>query len=71
MFRTHRPAGSHEDQRLAMDRVSILDVLRWLAAAQDDELLITLIVNPHCPYRDEPRVHKRRPKQYPPMHPSV
>jgi hypothetical protein len=54
-----------------MDRVSILDVLRWLAAAQDDELLITLIVNPYCPYRDEPRVHKRRPKQYPPMHPSV
>ena len=65
MFRTHRPAKSNDDQRLAMDRISFLDVLRWLAAAQDEELLITLVVNPHRPYRHEPRVRKQRPQQYP------
>jgi hypothetical protein len=49
-------------------------VRRWLAAARDDELLITLVVNLHRPYRDEPRVRKRRPKPYPLMkntHPEL
>ena len=54
-------------QHVDMDRISFLDALRWLAAARDDEILITLVVNPHRPYRYEPRVRKRRPKQYPLM----
>jgi hypothetical protein len=54
-------------QHVAMDRVSCSDALRWLAAARDDELLVPLVVNPHRPYRYEPRVRKRRPKQYPLM----
>ena len=50
-----------------IERISFLDTLRWLAAARDDEILITLVVNPHRPYRYEPRVRKRWPKQYPLM----
>jgi hypothetical protein len=54
-------------QHVDMERISFLDALRWLAAARDGEMLITLVVNPHRPYRYEPRVRKRRPKQYPLM----
>ena len=54
-------------QHIAIDRISFIDALRWLAAARDNELLITLVVNPPRPYRYEPRVRKRRPKQYPLM----
>ena len=54
-------------QHVDIDRISFLDALRWLAAARDGENLITLVVNPHRPYRYEPRVRKRRPKQYPLM----
>jgi len=54
-------------QHVAIDRISFIDALRWLAAARDNELLITLVVNLPRPYRDEPRVRKRRPKQYPLM----
>jgi hypothetical protein len=34
---------------------------------RDNEPLSLLVVNPHRPYRYEPRVRKRRPKQYPLM----
>jgi Transposase DDE domain len=54
-------------QQVAIDRISFIDAARWLAAARDDELLSLLVVNPHRPYRYEPRVRKRRPKQYPLM----
>lgn len=54
-------------QHIAIDRISFIDALRWLAAARDNELLITLVVNPPRPYRDEPRVRKRRPQPYPLM----
>ena len=54
-------------QHVAIDRISFIDALRWLATARDNELLITLVVNPHRPYRYEPRVRKRRPKPYPLM----
>jgi len=54
-------------QHVDIDRISLIDALRWLAAAWDDELLITLVVNPHRPYRDGPRVRKRQPKPYPLM----
>ena len=54
-------------QQVAIERISFIDALRWLASAQDDEPLPALVVNPHRPYRFEPRVRKRRPKQYPLM----
>ncbi len=54
-------------QRVGMERISFIDALRWLASAQDDEPLPALVVNPHRPNRYEPRVRKRRPKQYPLM----
>ena len=54
-------------QHMAIDRISFVDAARWLAAARDEESLPWLVVNPHRPYRYEPRVRKRRPKQYPLM----
>lgn len=51
-------------QHVSTERISFIDALRWLASAQDDELLPTLVVNPHRPGRYEPRVRKRRPKPY-------
>jgi hypothetical protein len=52
-------------QQVPIDRISFIDAARWLAAAYDDEALPRLIVHPHRPSRYEPRVRKRRPKQYP------
>jgi hypothetical protein len=54
-------------QHVAIDRISFIAAARWLAAARDDEPLSLLVVNPHRPYRYEPRVRQRRPKQYPGM----
>ena len=54
-------------QQVDIDRISFIDAARWLAAARDNEPLSLLVVNPHRPYRYEPRVRKRRPKQYPLM----
>jgi hypothetical protein len=54
-------------QQVDIDRISFIDAARWLAEVRDDEPLSLLVVNPHRPYRYEPRVRKRRPKQYPLM----
>jgi hypothetical protein len=54
-------------QQVAIDRISFVDAARWLASARDEESLPWLVINPHRPYRYEPRVRKRRPKQYPLM----
>src|SRR5215468_662377 len=54
-------------QQVDIDRISFVDAARWLAAARDEESLPWLVMNPHRPYRYEPRVRKRRPKQYPVM----
>lgn len=51
-------------QQVAIERISFIDALRWLAWAHDDEPLPALVINPHRPYRYEPRVRKRRPKPY-------
>jgi len=52
-------------QQVPLERISFIDAMRWLAAARDEEVLPLLIINLHRPYRYEPRVRKRRPKQYP------
>jgi hypothetical protein len=54
-------------QQVAIERISFIDAMRWLASAQDDEPLPALVVNSHRPNRYEPRVRKRRPKPYPLM----
>jgi hypothetical protein len=51
-------------QGVTLERISFVDALRWLASAQPGTELIELIVNPYRPNRYEPRVRKRRPKQY-------
>jgi hypothetical protein len=55
-------AGDH--QGVATDRVSFIDALRWLQGAEEGEEMPELVVNPLRPGRYEPRVKKRRPKQY-------
>ena len=49
------------------DRISFVDALRWFQTGKPGCELIDLIVNPRRPGRFEPRVVKRRPKQYPLM----
>jgi hypothetical protein len=56
-----------ERQEVATDRVSFIDALRWLRSAEAGEEMPELVVNPLRPGRYEPRVRKRRPKQYPVM----
>jgi hypothetical protein len=52
-------------QRVALERISFVDALRWLSTARPGEPLPPLGVNPHRPDRIEPRAVKRRPKPYP------
>jgi Transposase DDE domain len=54
-------------QGVDVERVSFVDALRWLAQARPGDDLPELVVNPERPGRYEPRVRKRRPKQYPLM----
>ena len=51
-------------QGVALDRISFIDALRWLATARPGADLPDLVINPHRPNRAEPRVVKRRPKSY-------
>ena len=52
------------EQHLPHDRLSFVDALRWLAVACEHRTELELLVNPLRPGRFEPRVKKRRPKQY-------
>ena len=54
-------------QGVDVERISFVDALRWLAQARPGDALPELVVNPDRPGRYEPRVRKRRPKQYPLM----
>lgn len=51
-------------QGVPLDRISFVDGLRWLRDTPLGELLTDLVVNPSRPDRVEPRVRKRRPKEY-------
>ncbi len=51
-------------QKVAVHRISFIDALRWLKSAQPGDDLTKLVVLPDRPNRYEPRVKKRRPKQY-------
>ncbi len=51
-------------QGVEADRISFIDALRWLLEAEPGGGLPELVVNPVRPGRYEPRVKKRRPKQF-------
>jgi Transposase DDE domain len=51
-------------QKVPLDRISFIDALRWLRDAHADTLLSPLVINPARPGRIEPRVLKRRMKEY-------
>jgi len=51
-------------QRIAVERISFVDALRWLRTARPGPALPKLIVLPVRPHRHEPRCVKRRPKGY-------
>jgi DDE family transposase len=51
-------------QGVEPDRIGLLDALRWLIGSEGDGDLSVLVVNPSRRGRVEPRVVKRRPKQY-------
>ena len=54
-------------QGVDVRRISFIDALRWLQSASPGDALPKLFVNPLRPNRIEPRVRKRRPKEYPLM----
>lgn len=51
-------------QQVPLDRISFIDALRWLRDTQPHAPLTALVVNPVRPDRIEPRVLKRRMKEY-------
>ncbi|MBC7854481.1 MAG: transposase [Pirellulaceae bacterium] len=51
-------------QGVPPERISFVDALRWLATAQPGEELPELVINPSRPGGVEPRVRKRRPKEF-------
>jgi hypothetical protein len=54
-------------QQVDVRRISFIDALRWMQTAQSGDDLPHLVVNPLRPHRLEPRVRKRRPKEFPLM----
>jgi hypothetical protein len=54
-------------QEVPLDRISFIDAWRWLSSGDLNRPLPTLIVNPKRNGRNEPRVRKRRPKEFPLM----
>jgi Transposase DDE domain len=50
-------------QGVEPDRVSLVDAVRWMIGVEEADPSV-LVVNPSRPGRVEPRVVKRRPKQY-------
>jgi hypothetical protein len=51
-------------QEVAPERISVIDTIRWLIGVEGEGDVTVLVVNPVRPGRVEPRVVKRRPKQY-------
>lgn len=51
-------------QNVDINRISFVDALRWLQSARTGDELSDLVVLPSRPNRFEPRVKKRRDKNY-------
>jgi len=54
-------------QGVPPERISFIDALRWLATAQPGDALPNLVILSQRPGRVEPRIRKRRPKDFPVM----
>jgi hypothetical protein len=54
-------------QHITVERLSVLEALRWRGAPPTGMSLMALRVNPKRPPRGAPRVKKRRPKSVPLM----
>lgn len=54
-------------QAVPVERISFIDAWRWLRHSRPGRMLLDLVVNPLRPGRLEPRVRKRRPKEFPMM----
>jgi len=52
---------------VALNRIGFVDAIRWLTNPQGGGDAGQILINPSRPDRVEPRVRKRRPKQYPLM----
>ena len=57
-------AESAQAQGVAPERISVIDTIRWLIGTEGERDVTVLVVNPVRSGRVEPRVVKRRPKQY-------
>jgi hypothetical protein len=57
-------AEAARQQQVPPSRISFADALHWLQEARPGDELPRLKVNPERPNRVEPRVRKRRPKQF-------
>jgi hypothetical protein len=57
-------AESARARGVAPERISLVDAVRWLVGPDGGEDVAALLINPSRPGRVEPRVVKRRPKQY-------
>ena len=55
---------SAEHQQLDVNQISFIDALRWLKSAVVGDKPESLVVLPERPDRFEPRVKKRRAKNY-------
>jgi len=53
-----------EEQHTTVSSISFVDALRWLTESCREVSPLRLVTHPHRPNRHEPRVRKRRPKQY-------
>jgi hypothetical protein len=51
-------------QDVPVERISFIDALRWLQSASPGAAWPRLVITPFRPNRFEPRIVKRRPKQY-------
>ena len=51
-------------QQVAVSRISFASALHWMRCAKAGDPLLRLAIAPHRPNRMEPRVRKRRPKEY-------
>jgi hypothetical protein len=58
---------SASQQSVAVDRIGFVDAIRWLTNPEPGGDASQILVNPSRPDRVEPRVRKRRPKQFPLM----
>jgi hypothetical protein len=60
-------AAAAARQKVCPERISFIDAWRWLQEAEPTSALPALVVNPQRLGRYEPRVRKRRPKEFPVM----